>query len=219
LPAGRLATDDHSFRAGSLSDRLAALNEPVLVTDRMVLRGWSDSDREPFAMMNADPTVMRFFPSVLSRAESDTLIDRFESERVDSGFCPWAAVLRRSSELIGFVGLHAPPDYIPHAPAVEVGWRLAERFWGHGYATEAAAAAIEFGFEVIGLDEIVSMTSVSNVRSRRVMERLGMERDECEDFDHPAIAEGDELRRHVLYRLDKSRYLGSRATPRLPTNP
>jgi RimJ/RimL family protein N-acetyltransferase len=150
--------------------------------------------------MNDDPAVMEFFPSRLTRSESDALIERFEVELAELGFCPWAVEERGSGAFIGFVGLHAVSSTLPFPPAVEVGWRLAQPFWGHGFATEAAAAALKFGFETVGLGEIVAMTSVRNVRSRRVMERLGMARDPGDDFEHPSIAV-DALRAHVLYRL------------------
>src|SRR5689334_12753197 len=151
--------------------------------------------------MNADPRVMEFFPAPLSREESDALITRIEAGFDRHGFGLWALEVRETGEFIGFTGL-APPEFEAHfTPAVEVGWRLAAPAWGRGYATEAARAAIAFGFERAGLEEIVSMTSVLNERSRAVMERLGMSRDPADDFDHPGIPAGHPLRRHVLYRL------------------
>jgi RimJ/RimL family protein N-acetyltransferase len=177
------------------------VTEVILTTERLLLRIWADSDREPLSEMNADPQVMEFFPALLTRSESDSLVDSFVAEQADRGFCPWAAHLRESSQFIGFVGLHVLPDYLPAAPGVEVGWRLARRFWGNGYATEAATASVGFGFASLGLNEIVSMTSVVNIRSRHVMERLGMTHDPSDDFEHPRIPRGDILRPHVLYRL------------------
>jgi RimJ/RimL family protein N-acetyltransferase len=150
--------------------------------------------------MNADPAVMEFFPSTLTRPESDALAERFEVEQGERGFCPWVVEEEGSGAFVGFVGLHAVPTSLTFAPAVEVGWRLARPFWGRGYASEAAAASVRFGFDEVGLDEIVSMTAVTNARSRRVMERLGMDRDPDDDFEHPSVPPGP-LRAHVLYRL------------------
>ena len=175
--------------------------ESGLHTEQLTLRPWREGDKVPFAAMNADQVVMEFFPSVLTRADSDGLVDRFEQERVARGFCPWAVELRESGTFIGFIGLHGAPDSVPFAPAIEVGWRLARPFWGRGFATEGAQGALRFGFYALGLDEIVSFTSVVNLRSRRVMERLGMARRPEDDFEHPFVTEGHVLRPHVLYRL------------------
>jgi ribosomal-protein-alanine N-acetyltransferase len=174
-----------------------------LETERLALRSWHEADWAPFAAMNADPAVMEFFPRQLSSAESAVLVDRFQAELDQSGHCPWAVEELSTGAFIGFVGLHAVPSYLPFAPATEVGWRLARPYWDRGYATEAGAAAVQFGFGPLDLDKIVSFTSVVNLRSRRVMERLGMSRDEAADFDHPNIAEGHPLRPHVLYRLSR----------------
>jgi ribosomal-protein-alanine N-acetyltransferase len=184
------------------------MTEFELVTARLVLRSWRPSDRPPFATMNADPEVMEFFPAPLTRAESDTLVERFEGERVARGFCPWAVEERASGAFIGFVGLHQVPEYLPCAPAVEVGWRLARPFWGRGYATEAATAAVDFAFDTLHADEVVSFTSTVNVRSRAVMERLSMTRRPAEDFDHPHVVQGHPLRPHVLYRLGAAAWRG-----------
>jgi RimJ/RimL family protein N-acetyltransferase len=178
-----------------------------LPTQRLVLRAWRAGDREPFAALNADPAVMEFFPSTLARPESDALVERFETEQAERGFCPWAVEEGATGAFVGFVGLHAVNTSLPFAPAVEVGWRLAQPFWGRGYASEAAAATVRFGFDEAGLDEIVSMTTVPNARSRRVMERLGMARDPSEDFEHPNIPAGP-LRLHVLYRLSVDDWRG-----------
>jgi RimJ/RimL family protein N-acetyltransferase len=174
-----------------------------LHTERLILRPWRDEDKPAFAEMNADPEVMEFFPSSLSRVESDGLVDRFALEETERGFCPWAAVLRENGAFIGFIGLHGVPDSLSFSPAVEVGWRMARSFWGQGYATEGAREALRFGFETLDLDEIVSFTAVVNQRSQRVMERLGMNHNPDEDFDHPAVADGHMVRPHVLYRLSR----------------
>ena len=170
-----------------------------LRTERLLLRQWRDDDREPFAALNADPEVMRYFPRTQTRAESDALVDAQRALIEERGWGLWA--VDAPDGFIGFVGLSVPR----FMDAVEVGWRLAQRGWHQGYATEAARAAVAFGFDELGLDEIVSFTAVPNDRSRRVMERLGMTRDPADDFDHPALAPGDPLRRHVLYRLRPSR--------------
>lgn len=183
-----------------------------LQTDRLVLRGWREEDRAPFAVMNADPVVMEFFPALLTEAESDDLVARFALEHAERGFCPWAVEERASGAFIGFVGLHEVPTYLDFSPAIEVGWRLSHAYWGRGYAREAAAAAIAFGFETLGVPEIVSLTTVGNLRSRRVMERLGMTRDFGGDFEHPRIPEGHSVRPHVLYRLAAADWAEQRVT-------
>jgi ribosomal-protein-alanine N-acetyltransferase len=172
-----------------------------LRTERLLLRRWREADREPWAALNADPAVMEHYPSTLSRAESDAAFDRNEARFEAHGFGHWAVEVVSTGQVAGAVGLWAP-DFPAHfMPAVEVGWRLARDHWGHGYATEAARAAIAFAFTKLDLDEIVSFTTPRNVRSRRVMERLGMTHDPAEDFDHPSLPPGHPLRRHVLYRL------------------
>jgi RimJ/RimL family protein N-acetyltransferase len=179
---------------------------PTLSTERLLLRQWRPGDREPFAAMNADPLVMEHFPAPLTRAESDALVDRIEARLEADGFGLWAAERRSDGAFLGFIGL-ARHDFPAHfAPCVEVGWRLAVDAWGHGYATEGAQAALAHGFETIGLDEIVSFTVPANVRSIRVMERLGMTRDPTDDFDHPRIPAGHPLRHQVLYRLGAERW-------------
>lgn len=152
--------------------------------------------------MNADPAVMEHFLRPLSREESDRMAERVEASIESRGFGLWAVEVKGSAPFIGFVGLSVPNFEAHFTPAVEVGWRLAAEHWGLGYATEAARAALAFGFGTLGLPRVVSFTNVANARSRRVMERLGMRRDPADDFDHPSIPEGHHLRRMVLYRLD-----------------
>ena len=177
----------------------------TLTTARTVLRPWRDEDLEPFAALNADPRVMRHFPSVLTREESDGFVGRVREHGEREGWAPWA--LDINGQLAGFVGLWRP-IYIAHfTPAVEIGWRLATAFWGQGYATEAAKRVLSFGFEQLGLQEIVSFTVPANTPSRAVMERLGMHHDPADDFDHPRLPAGHPLERHVLYRLGVSRFL------------
>ena len=151
--------------------------------------------------MNADPAVMEFFPACLSRAESDQGVDRIERQFRERGFGLFAAELRRDGTFIGFIGLNVPRFVAHFTPCVEIGWRLAAAYWGQGLATEGARATLRHGFESLALDEIVAFTVPGNVRSRRVMEKLGMTHDPADDFDHPGLAEGHPMRRHVLYRL------------------
>jgi RimJ/RimL family protein N-acetyltransferase len=169
-----------------------------LETDRLRLRQWLATDFGPFAEMNADPKVMEFFPAVLSRAESDTMAQRCHALIAERGWGLWATELMATGEFVGFVGLHTTPNELPFSPCIEVGWRLAFRFWGKGYAMEGGRAALHVAFRCLNQNEVVSFTSVGNVRSRALMERLGMR--EADLFDHPRIPEGHELRRHCLYR-------------------
>lgn len=180
-------------------------------TPRLLMRRWLESDREPFAALNADPVVMRYFPSTLSREQSDGMIDRIEQHFDEHGYGLWAIERRDRGEFLGFVGLKLATFEAAFTPAVEVGWRLARNAWGHGFASEAASAALAAGFEAFGLDEIVSMTAVLNVRSQRVMQRIGMHRDAADDFEHPLVAERHPLRAHVLYRLSAQEWRGSRS--------
>ena len=173
----------------------------TLETERLRLRRWRPADRAPFAAINTDAAVMEYYPAPLSRAESDAMVDRIEEGFEGRGFGLWAVDVAATEEFVGYVGL-APASFEAHfTPAVEVGWRLAHRHWGQGYAPEAARAAVGDGFGRLGLAEIVSFTAAINDRSRRVMEKLGMTHDPAEDFDHPALPDGHRLRRHVLYRL------------------
>ena len=172
-----------------------------LRTERLLLRRWRASDRAAFAALNADPEVMRHFPAPLSREESDALIEEIEGRLEREGWGLWALELRATGRFIGFTGLSRPSFQAHFTPAVEIGWRLAREAWGQGYATEAARAAARFGFEDLGLEQLVSFTAAGNARSRAVMHRLGMTHDPAEDFDHPSLPEGHPVRRHVLYRL------------------
>jgi ribosomal-protein-alanine N-acetyltransferase len=176
---------------------------PEVRTDRLVLRDWQPGDDAPFAALNDDPEVMEFLPGRLDRVASDALAARFAANWGRDGFGLWAVEVPGVAPFVGFIGLN--PAVFPAAftPAVEVGWRLARRAWGHGYATEGARAALAFGFDTVGLGEIVSFTTRANRRSRQVMERLAMTRDPGDDFDHPSLAPDDPLRPHVLYRLTR----------------
>ena len=170
-------------------------------TTRLLLRRWVDSDREPFARLNADPQVMEYMPSVLDRAASDAFADRIDAHFRAHGYGSWAIEVVGGEPFVGFVGLASVGFAAPFTPAVEIGWRLATPAWGHGYATEAAREACRIAFEDLRLPGLVSFTVPANTRSRRVMERLGMTHDPADDFDHPKLPPGHPLRRHVLYRL------------------
>jgi RimJ/RimL family protein N-acetyltransferase len=177
----------------------------VLKTERLVLRQWTAADREPFAALNADPEVMRHFVAPIGRADSDAAAAGIEAHIDQYGWGLWAAEVVGGASFIGFIGLWRPTFEAHFTPAVEVGWRLAKEHWGHGYAPEGAAAALDYAFGPLGLDEVVSMTAVGNDKSRRVMEKLGMTHDPADDFDHPRVPEGP-LRRHVLYRIGRERW-------------
>jgi RimJ/RimL family protein N-acetyltransferase len=187
----------------------------VVRSERLVLRRWRDEDREPFATMNADPAVIEHLQGPMSRERSDNFIDRIEAHWAANGWGLWAVEVVGGAPFIGYVGLW-PADYVTGEPMVEVGWRLARAHWGHGYATEAARAALRFGFETVGLDEIVSFTVPQNERSRHVMERIGLRRDPAGDFDHPRVdaAEYPELVRHVFYRLNRADWREAEASGR-----
>ena len=180
---------------------------PRLETKRLALREWRDDDREPFAVMNADPRVAEYLSRPLDRLDSDAFLDRIVARWASDGHGLWAVERRDDGTFIGFVGLAAPNFEAAFTPCVEVGWRLAPEAWGHGFATEAARAALGFGFERLELEEIVSFTVPANVRSRAVMERLGMTRDPADDFLHPNLPDGHPLRQHVLYRLRRADWL------------
>lgn len=179
---------------------------PALATERLVLRRWHDSDREPFARLNADPEVMRHFLRPLTREESDAFVDRIEARFDARGYGLWAVERAEDGVFLGFTGLAHQAFEAHFTPCVEAGWRFDRFAWGHGYATEAARAALRFGFDEVGLDEIVSFTAFSNAASIRVMERIGMHRDPRDDFDYPNMPEGHPLRRHLLYRLKREEY-------------
>ena len=171
-------------------------------TARLWLRRWRVEDREPFAALNADPSVMEHFPSSLSREESDALAGRIQDHFSTRGYGPWAVEVPQRAPFIGFIGLFVPDFEAPFTPCVEIGWRLARAWWRQGLATEGAQAALAYGFEQLGLAEIVSFTVPANRRSRRVMEKLGMRY--SGDFNHPRMNRQHPLCRHVLYRLARS---------------
>ena len=181
----------------------------VLRTSRVLLRQWRDDDREAFAAMNADPQVMEYFPAPLSRTQSDAMAERCAAGITERGWGLWAAEVPGIAHFIGFVGLAIAGPGLPCAGATEVGWRLAHRYWGQGYATEAAQAAVGFAFCELQVDEVVSFTAVINRRSEHVMRKLGMTRDPMH-FEHPRCPEGSAIRPHVLYRLRNAEWPAAR---------
>ncbi len=174
-----------------------------LRTERLLLRRWRDSDCLPFRQMNADPRVMEFFPEPLTADASDALFDRIHAHIDCHGFGPFAVELVETGAFVGFIGLFVPEFKAHFTPAVEIGWRLAFEVWGKGLATEGAHGALQYGFNTLGLEQIVSFTVPANLRSRSVMEKIGMMRDPRDDFDHPNLPQGHPLRRHVLYRVSR----------------
>lgn len=178
----------------------------------LVLRPWKDSDRQLFAELSADPEVMKYLMPFPARKASDAWIDSQQDHLAKDGFCLWAVELAETAEFIGAVGLLRVGYEAHFTPAVEVGWRLARKFWGRGYAPEAAEPALQFGFEDRKLGEIVAMTVPMNVNSQRVTMKVGMSRDPADDFDHPLVPEGHPLRRHVLHRLSCNDWLEIRET-------
>lgn len=175
--------------------------KPVVIqTARLRLRPWREEDKSPLRELNADPRVMACFPSPLSASQSDALAERCQKLIEAQGWGFWAVECSTTQAFIGLVGLHAQPNALPFSPCVEIGWRLAYRYWGRGYASEAATGALRFGFDSLQLEEIVAFTAIGNLRSRAVMERIGM-REDGTGFDHPEVPQGHPLRRHCLYRI------------------
>ncbi|HVV69747.1 MAG TPA: GNAT family N-acetyltransferase [Gammaproteobacteria bacterium] len=173
----------------------------IIETARLILRTWQSEDLDPYYRINQDPKVIEFLLGTMSQEEVKQFIDKNNQQQETRGFTLWAAELKVTHELIGFIGLNYT-DWPAHfTPAVEVGWRLGSEYWGNGYATEGAKACLDYGFNQCGLKEIVSFTVPANLRSIRVMERIGMLRDVNDDFSHPRLASEHRLSRHVLYRI------------------
>jgi RimJ/RimL family protein N-acetyltransferase len=177
---------------------------PTIETPRLILRDWRDEDVEAFVTLNADPRVTEFYPKTYTREVSEASAAAIRTQLKRDGFGWWALELRGGPSFIGAIALQAVPFDAPFTPANEIGWRLAAEHWGRGYATEGARAALEFAFSALKWPEVVAFTAASNVRSQRVMERLGMTHDPNDDFDHPRIEEHHPLRRHLLYRIRAS---------------
>jgi RimJ/RimL family protein N-acetyltransferase len=176
-----------------------------LRTSRLFLRNWKDSDIAPFIAMGCDEHVMKFFPSLHGEEQSREFIRRTKEGFIECGWGLWAVEELASGEFLGFTGIKPIIEEFPvssiQTPLVEVGWRLRPEWWNKGIATEGALASLQFGFEILKLKEIVSFTSVLNVPSIRVMQKIGMKRDIDADFDHPRVPEGNKLRKHLLYRI------------------
>jgi len=179
----------------------------VMKTKRLILRQWCEADFAPFARMNADPEVMRYFPSVLSDEESHALAQRGHDLIAQKGWGIWALEAQKDNRFLGFVGLHAQAadSGLPDAPFIEIGWRLCASSWGNGFATEAAHCALQFAFEQLDVSAVYALTALVNVPSQRVMQKLGMQ-NTGKDFDHPKLAKGHRLERHCLYRLEKAQW-------------
>jgi RimJ/RimL family protein N-acetyltransferase len=173
----------------------------ALLTPRLLMRGFTDADREPFARMNADPVVMEHFVRPRTPEETDAFVDRITAHWDEHGWGLWALERRDTGEFIGYTGLWPVRFEAAFSPKVEVGWRLAAAHWGQGFATEAAGAAVDHAFTVLGWPEVVSFTAEANVRSQAVMERIGMRREPRWDFEHPGVPVGHPVRPHVFYRL------------------
>jgi RimJ/RimL family protein N-acetyltransferase len=183
--------------------------EPILelASARLLLRQWRDEDLPEFAVMCADPQVMRYFPAPLSRLESASLIGRVREHFAEHGFGFWALERKDTGQFIGFTGLGVVGFDAPFTPAIEIGWRLAREHWGLGYASEAAWTALRCGFDRLVLDEVVSFTTVGNLPSQKVMQAIGMQYDPADDFDHPRLALDHPLHHHVLYRISREQWL------------
>ena len=179
----------------------------MIKTERLILRPWKAEDFEPFAKMNADPRVMEYYLSTLTKEESDARAKVFSDEINELGFGFWAVSLPQVADFIGMIGLRAVPAGFSHfSPAIEIGWRLAFEFWDQGYATEGALGALRFGFDRLQFNEIVAFTAALNTRSQKVMKKIGMHHDKKDDFNHPGLGEGHPLRPHVLYRLSRHEF-------------
>jgi RimJ/RimL family protein N-acetyltransferase len=179
-------------------------------TLRLAFRVWQERHRDPFVAMNADPEVMKFFPALLTPEQTGASVDTWLRQFAQQGWSNWAVELRATGEFIGFIGLSVPRRQLPFSPCVEIGWRLRRTAWGNGYATEGAKRCLRMGFERLGLSEIVSFTTVTNLPSVAVMKRIGM-RNADADFEHPAIPVGHPLRPHCLYKITREEWLQRRA--------
>jgi RimJ/RimL family protein N-acetyltransferase len=176
-----------------------------LESERVLLRQWVESDVPSFVQLNSDPKVMQYFPQALTEQESRGFVSVMSSVIDENGWGFWAAELKSSGDFIGFVGLNIPRTILPFSPCVEVGWRLHKEYWGNGYATEGGRVSLAYAFECMKIDEVVSFTTKSNYKSRKVMERLGME-NTGENFKYPDIPNEHPLSEHVLYKISKAQW-------------
>lgn len=181
----------------------------MIETERLILRRWKDSDLDAFAAINQDPKVMATIGSLKSREETRQMMERFKDRFIEKGFCLYAAELKETAEMIGFIGCSVPGFDAPFMPCVEIGWRLASAHWGKGLAPEGAQAVLADMFARPDIEEIVSFTAAINTNSMRVMKKLGMHTDSADNFDHPNVAIDNPLRPHVLYRLKKPEFIMS----------
>lgn len=172
-------------------------------TKRLILREWQERDRSEFSRMNANPEVMEFFPALWTVEESNAAFERLRKLSLERGWGLWVLEEKSSGKFVGFTGLNVPAFEAPFMPAVEIGWRLLPEFWNQGYATEAALKALWFGFNILKLEEIVSFTAVGNVKSQRIMEKIGMKRCMEKDFLHPKVPDGHVLKPHVMYVISR----------------
>jgi len=179
---------------------------PTLKTERLILRPWEERDLKPFSHINCDPQVMEFYPHLLNYDESAALMHKMIADFSLRGYGFWAVEKQISSTFIGYIGLNYWDLQMPFSPCIDIGWRLSSKEWGHGYAIEGATAALDFGFQIIQLEEIVAMATSGNIRSHRVMQKLGMKSDPQENFEHPKVPKGDPLSLRLLYRLSKQEW-------------
>lgn len=177
----------------------------TLESERLVLRNWNDNDVIPFFMMNQDPKVMEYFPDLWTMDMVKSFISRMQQQLIDKGFTLWAVEEKATREFIGFIGLNYPTWEAPFTPCVEIGWRLASRYWGMGYAPEGAKAVLDFAFEHLKLKEVVAFTVPDNLKSRRVMEKIGMTRNLEGDFFHPKLDPSHKMAKHVLYSIQSGK--------------
>lgn len=172
---------------------------PNLKTKRLLLRQWKEEDLLPFSKMNSDKKVMEYFPSILTIEESNALAIKFQNELQEKKYGLWAVEIPNIASFIGFIGLHYQDFESFFTPCIEIAWRLSSEYWGQGYATEGAEVVVDYAFNILKLNEIVSFTAVNNIRSRRLMEKLGMKNNLRENFHHPKVPSHFPV--HVLYRL------------------
>lgn len=183
------------------------MSKKILETPRLILRTWGDEDIEDMHAVNQDPLVMEYFPSLPTLSETKALVEKINKHQLQKGYSLYATILKEKKAFIGFIGLLTVEFAAEFTPAVEIGWRLGSQYWGSGLATEGASFVLKQAFEKFKIPEIVSFTTASNTKSRRVMEKIGLQRDPADDFQHPGLPDGDALKPHVLYKLGRQQYL------------